>query len=280
MRLGYFGGSFDPPHLGHLAMAGAVARAFSLDRVLFAPTGRQPLKPAGSVATFPDRLAMTELLCRAQQGADFEATAIDAPLADGEPNYTVDALALLHRQAPADEIFALVGADAFLDLRLWRDPDRLLELAEWIVVSRPGFALEQIDALNLTAAQRLRIHCLLYTSVPGAGSVVEKSPAKFAAVGTWDCVVAVADLLSRNWYPAKKKSLSLPLNSLGILTGPPNVPPYSFWCSLSLVVVPGTGTTPKFVASIKLLRMNSKAAPWYVFVPERVTTLTLSLIHI
>jgi nicotinate-nucleotide adenylyltransferase len=141
-------------------MAGAVARAFSLDRVLFAPTGRQPLKPAGSVATFPDRLAMTELLCRAQQGADFEATAIDAPLADGEPNYTVDALALLHRQAPADEIFALVGADAFLDLRLWRDPDRLLELAEWIVVSRPGFALEQIDALNLTAAQRLRIHAL------------------------------------------------------------------------------------------------------------------------
>ena len=160
MRLGYFGGSFDPPHLGHLAMAGAATRAFSLDRVLFAPTGRQPLKPAGSVATFPDRLAMTELLCRAQQGADFEATAIDAPLANGEPNYTVDALALLHRQAPADEIFALVGADAFLDLRLWRDPDRLLELAEWIVVSRPGFALEQIDALNLTAAQRLRIHAL------------------------------------------------------------------------------------------------------------------------
>jgi nicotinate-nucleotide adenylyltransferase len=160
MRLGYFGGSFDPPHLGHLAMATAAARAFSLDRVLFAPTGRQPLKPAGPSAAFSDRLTMTELLCRAQQGANFEATAMDAPLPNGEPNYTVDTLARLHRQAPTDKIFVLVGADAFLDLRRWREPNRLLELAEWIVVSRPGFALEQIDALHLTAAQRLRVHAL------------------------------------------------------------------------------------------------------------------------
>jgi len=160
MRLGYFGGSFDPPHLGHLAMAAAAARAFSLDRVLFAPTGRQPLKPVGPSAAFPDRLAMTELLCLAQQGADFEATAMDAPLSSGEPNYTVDALARLHREAPMDDIFVLVGADAFLELRRWREPDHLLELAEWIVVSRPGFALKQIDALDLTAAQRIRVHAL------------------------------------------------------------------------------------------------------------------------
>jgi nicotinate-nucleotide adenylyltransferase len=160
MRLGYFGGSFDPPHLGHLAMATAAAHAFSLDRVLFAPTGRQPLKPRGPTAAFPDRVAMTELLCHAQQGADFEATTMDAPLPNGEPNYTVDTLARLHRHAPADDIFVLVGADAFLDLHRWREPDRLLELAEWIVVSRPGFALGQIDVLNLTAAQRLRVHAL------------------------------------------------------------------------------------------------------------------------
>jgi nicotinate-nucleotide adenylyltransferase len=160
MRLGYFGGSFDPPHLGHLAVADAAARAFSLGRVLFVPTGRQPLKPVGASAPFPDRLAMTQLLCDSQPAAKFEVSTLDAPLANGEPNYTVDALDRLHRQSPADEIFALVGADAFLELRRWRDPDRLLALAEWIVVSRPGFALHEMDALGLSAAQRLRVHAL------------------------------------------------------------------------------------------------------------------------
>jgi nicotinate-nucleotide adenylyltransferase len=160
MRLGYFGGSFDPPHLGHLAVAGAAARAFKLERVLFVPTGRQPLKPEGADASFADRLAMTQLLCESQPAANFEVSLLDAPLAGGEANYTVDALERLHRESPADDIFVLVGADAFLDLRRWRDPHRLIELAEWIVVSRPGFALGQIGALGLSAEQRRRIHAL------------------------------------------------------------------------------------------------------------------------
>ena len=173
MRLGYFGGSFDPPHLGHLGVAVAAARAFGLQRVLFAPTGLQPLKPAAAAATFADRLAMTGLLC-SQQPALFEAVALDAPLADGTPNYTVDTLALLHRQSPADEIFVLAGADAFLDLRRWREPDRLIELAEWIVVSRPGFALQQLDALGLTPTQRLRVHPLAGVEEPASATRIRE----------------------------------------------------------------------------------------------------------
>src|SRR4051794_33636357 len=60
-RVAFFGGSFDPPHLGHLAVARAARAALQLDRVLFAPVGAQPLKPQGSTAPFPDRVAMTEL---------------------------------------------------------------------------------------------------------------------------------------------------------------------------------------------------------------------------
>src|SRR5947209_15565723 len=76
-RVAFFGGSFDPPHLGHLAVASAARDALRLDRVLFAPVGAQPLKPAGSTAAFADRLAMTELAIAGEPG--FEISLADAP---------------------------------------------------------------------------------------------------------------------------------------------------------------------------------------------------------
>lgn len=158
MRIGYFGGTFDPPHRGHLALAGAAADAFALDRVLFAPTGRQPLKNEGPFADFADRLAMVRLLCR--QDPRFEAVAIDAPHPDGSPNYTVDVLEELRSREAGAELFALAGADSFLDFCRWRAPERLLELAEWIVVSRPSFDLHGLDAMGLTQQQRARVHPL------------------------------------------------------------------------------------------------------------------------
>lgn len=164
MRIGFFGGSFDPPHLGHLAVGRAAADIFLLDRVLFAPTGRQPLKPDGPTASFDDRLAMVTLLCRSQAAPAqslFQASSLDAPLPDGSPNYTVDALkALRPGCSDGDNIFVLVGADAFLDVRRWKSPDTLLELAEWIVVSRPGVSLQQLDGLQLTSEQLRRVHLL------------------------------------------------------------------------------------------------------------------------
>lgn len=158
MRIGYFGGTFDPPHRAHLALASAAADAFALDRVLLAPTGVQPLKQYAPAASFQDRLAMTRLLCA--DDARLEASDIDAPHEDGSPNFTVDALATLHSQNPAAAIFVLVGADSFLTLSQWREPDRLLELAEWIVVSRPGFSLDDLSTLQLTDAHTSRVHVL------------------------------------------------------------------------------------------------------------------------
>ncbi len=158
MRIALFGGTFDPPHRGHLSIAAAAADAFHLDAILFAPVGRQPLKQGGNPAPFADRLAMTTLAC--VQDKRFEASTLDAPRADDLPNYTVDTLAELQRTMPDTVLFNLVGADSFLDLPRWRQPGRLLELAEWIVASRPGSSLDDLASLHLDPHQRSRIHLL------------------------------------------------------------------------------------------------------------------------
>jgi nicotinate-nucleotide adenylyltransferase len=158
MRVALFGGSFDPPHHGHIAIATAASDVFDLDKVLFAPVGRQPLKPEGAPASFADRLAMVQLACRVDQR--FDVSDLDAPRSDGSPNYTVQTLTTLHEAMPDARPFNLVGADSFLDLPRWHEPERLLELAEWIVVSRPGFPLANLSALGLTPHQRARVHLL------------------------------------------------------------------------------------------------------------------------
>ena len=164
MRIGFFGGSFDPPHLGHLSVARAAAKAFALDRVLLAPTGRQPLKPSGAIASFEDRLAMVSLLCSSAVDVPemhLEASALDSPRDDGSPNYTVAALSALKRTAaPSDRIFIIVGVDAFLSVRRWKASGALFALGEWIVVSRPGFSSKELASLDLDPEQLTRVHLL------------------------------------------------------------------------------------------------------------------------
>ena len=114
MRIAFFGGSFDPPHFGHLAVARAARQALNLDRVLFAPVGFQPLKPLGSAASFTDRVEMTRLAIQDDPG--FEISLADAPAdpANLAPNYTVDTLAAIRRTHPPNtKWFLLLGADAF-----------------------------------------------------------------------------------------------------------------------------------------------------------------------
>ena len=177
MRVGFFGGSFDPPHRGHLAVALAAAQAFQLDRVLLAPTAQQPLKKRGASATFADRLAMVELLCHGH--TPLKASSLDAPLQSGAPNFTIDTLNRLQHQLDAtDEILVLVGADAFLDLRRWRQPEHLLAAAEWIVVSRPGLHRDQLHSLALTPEQLHRVHWLDGVAEPASATVIRESLTK------------------------------------------------------------------------------------------------------
>ncbi len=161
MRVALFGGTFDPVHRGHLAIAKAAADAFGLERVWFAPAGRQPLKPEGTPTAFADRVAMVRLACGVD--ARFEVSEVDAPQEDGSPNYTVDTVARLIEQGTGERLFVLVGADSFLDLPRWHEPERLLGLAEWIVVSRPGFSLHkagQLSASQQSFVAQGRVHLL------------------------------------------------------------------------------------------------------------------------
>ena len=161
-RIALFGGSFDPPHLGHIAIARAAADHFALSQILFAPAARQPLKPDGASASFTDRLAMTALCCNVDPR--FVASEIDGPRPGAVPNYTADTLERLHALQPDSELFILAGVDSFLTLAHWHEPQRLLALAQWIVVSRPGFPLGAVaphpDGMTLSHIQRQRVHTL------------------------------------------------------------------------------------------------------------------------
>jgi nicotinate-nucleotide adenylyltransferase len=136
-RIAFFGGSFDPPHLGHLAVARAARTALALGRVMFAPVGAQPLKPLGSTASFEDRLAMTELAIADE--AEFAVSLADAPKASGKPNYTIDTLEMLRAGLPAGgALFCLMGADSFFGLNRWHRAAEIPFVAPLVVASRPG----------------------------------------------------------------------------------------------------------------------------------------------
>jgi len=137
-RIAYFGGSFDPPHAGHLAIARAALRALSLDKVLFAPVGLQPLKPGGSSASFVDRVAMTQLAIGGETG--FYLSLADSPDEySSSPNYTIGTLTRLRRSLrPGTELFLLVGADSFRTLPQWHRAAEIPFAATLIVASRPG----------------------------------------------------------------------------------------------------------------------------------------------
>jgi nicotinate-nucleotide adenylyltransferase len=158
MRIGFYGGSFDPPHRMHLAMAQAARSGFALHRVLLAPVASQPLKPNGAHASFADRLAMTRLLCERQAGV--EASDADGPRPGGEPNFTIDTLRRLLAAEPQAELFVIVGADAFSELRRWRESDELLRIAQWIVLGRPGVPGLDLEQVVTNAQERARVHRL------------------------------------------------------------------------------------------------------------------------
>jgi nicotinate-nucleotide adenylyltransferase len=151
-RVAFFGGTFDPPHRGHIAIARAARDALRLDSVLFAPVGAQPLKPEGTTAPYKDRVAMTELAIDGERA--FAISAIDAPNASGRPNYTLHTLQKLRGGLPQVELFCLIGADSFLSLRKWYGAPEIPFAADLIVASRPGQRFHHLAAvlpLGLTA---------------------------------------------------------------------------------------------------------------------------------
>ena len=153
MRLGIFGGSFDPPHVGHLLVVADALEKLELDRVVFVPAGIQPLKAGQPVADPSHRLAMVRLLA-----GDDPRFAVDSIEIDREGlSYTVETLAAFAERHPQSERFFLVGTDVLASFRHWREPDRVVRLATLAVMERDGEAAQLPDGAVRIATRRVDV---------------------------------------------------------------------------------------------------------------------------
>lgn len=142
MKIGLFGGSFDPIHRGHVAGAEAARRAAGLDRVLFVPTARPPHKPGRRLAPALARYAMAELAVLDHQ--DLEVSAVE--LGGDAPAYTIETLERLRAERPGDELWLVVGSDSLAELHTWRRFPDLLAGYPVAVLVRPGHEPEPFAA--------------------------------------------------------------------------------------------------------------------------------------
>jgi nicotinate-nucleotide adenylyltransferase len=129
-----FGGTFDPPHLGHLALAEWARERLGLDHVLFVPAGQPPHKPKAAVSAAAARLAMTRLATRGNRA--FRVSTIE--LGAAKPSFTIDTVRRLTRGAPRTHWYLLIGADSLDDFRTWHEPDGILQHMTLAVAGRPG----------------------------------------------------------------------------------------------------------------------------------------------
>ena len=134
MRLGLYGGTFDPVHLGHLILAEACREACRLDRVWFVVAGSPPHKPGGRTDV-AHRVEMARLAVAGHPA--FEVSEIETRRPG--PHYSVETLRAVRDERPDDELFFLVGADSLVDLPHWREPGAILRMAGLVVANRPGF---------------------------------------------------------------------------------------------------------------------------------------------
>ena len=144
MRIGIFGGSFDPVHYGHLLLAETCRESCQLDEVRLVPAAVPPHKQGHDRAAGLQRLEMLKLAV----GGHPALTVWDIELQRGGVSYTIDTLRVLRDESPAAEIFLLMGADSVHDLPNWREPLGICELACLLVVARPGCGDVNIETLN------------------------------------------------------------------------------------------------------------------------------------
>jgi nicotinate-nucleotide adenylyltransferase len=168
MNIGLFGGTFDPIHRGHLALARTAREHYKLGRILFVPANIPPHKQRQPLSEFAHRYAMITLAT--EQEKDFLPSLLEAPLdldaahsrtkksglPEGKPNYTIDTVKRLKQSfKKADSLFLLIGIDAFAEIATWHKAEALFRECEFVVASRPGYSLADV-ANSLPASLRPR----------------------------------------------------------------------------------------------------------------------------
>ncbi|MGH3086170.1 MAG: nicotinate-nucleotide adenylyltransferase, partial [Rubrobacteraceae bacterium] len=145
MRVGIFGGTFDPVHLGHMLVAEQVMDEMRLERVIFVPGGIPPHKEASSVrAGVEDRFEMVRAAVKGNSRFEVERIEVDA----GRAMHTVDTVPLLKEKYPGNDWFFITGADEVSNLLTWKEPDKLLEEVVMVAATRPGSDLSKLDHLE------------------------------------------------------------------------------------------------------------------------------------
>jgi nicotinate-nucleotide adenylyltransferase len=144
MRVGVFGGTFDPVHLGHLILAEQCREQGRLDQVLFVPAARPPHKDERDLSPFAQRVEMLSLAISGQPAFRIDELEKDRP----GPSYTVETLAYLHRCHPEADLCLLVGGDTLHDLPMWYQPQAIVAQATLLVMARPGATLPSVEELR------------------------------------------------------------------------------------------------------------------------------------
>lgn len=162
MRIGIYGGTFDPVHMGHLILAEQCRDQAKLDEVWFLPSYHPPHKQGQAVTRFEHRCDMLELATAGHPA--FQVNRIEKELPP--PSYTAETLAELHRRHPGHELFLLMGSDGLPDLPGWYEPRRVIEQAGLVVVPRPGVMLWTADRLAVALEVDVSAVRLRYVACP------------------------------------------------------------------------------------------------------------------
>jgi nicotinate-nucleotide adenylyltransferase len=179
-RLGILGGTFDPPHIGHLWLATLAVDAMALDRVLFMPAAQPPHKLDRVISRSTDRLLMTRIAIAPDPRLDLCLIEMERP----GPSYTIDSVEELRRTYGDEaELFLVMAADSLAQIDTWREPDRLLDAIEWIVGPRPGDPFPDREQLAERFGDRAsRIHLLEGPSLDVSSSEVRRRVANRQAI--------------------------------------------------------------------------------------------------
>lgn len=192
-QIGVFGGTFDPIHTGHLAVARAALRRFHLDHIYFVPSGLPPHKPSLRLTPYVHRYAMVALACAGQ--SRFMPSLLEAgpDFAGRARRYSIDTVRGLRRRRPRARLYFILGADQFLTLPTWKNYRTLFRLCDFIVATRPGFRLTPARLTRIASNPRhtARIHLLTAVHADISASRIRALVRSGRSGSTW-----------RKWVPS------------------------------------------------------------------------------
>ncbi|MDP9244922.1 MAG: nicotinate-nucleotide adenylyltransferase [Chloroflexota bacterium] len=170
-RIGILGGTFDPPHIGHLWLATLAADALNLDRILFMPAAQPPNKRQQRLTRATDRLLMTRLAITGEPRFGLTMIEMERP----GPSHTIDSVEQLQASYPDAQLFLVMAADSLRQIDTWREPDRLLSMIEWAVGPRPGTEMPTEEGLRERFGPAAgRIHLLVGPSLDVSSSQIRE----------------------------------------------------------------------------------------------------------